>query len=234
MYVYSSLFKMKPWEYVQLVALAVMTTGFITIMDDPVDADFIERDDFYVKAGIGFSKIGEAYDKASPPYALVGLTIPVLTAGFVFKDDKLLETARLMAESYLMAGAITYFGKRAFGRYRPFTGEGPTKFEPFKIRSASAARSFPSGHSTLAFAVASVIAKQYDRWWIGIPAYTIAASVAVQRIESHNHWLADVIVGGVIGNWVGTTLVNRYKPRSKTSAVNPYIMENRLGIMFSF
>jgi len=78
------------------------------------------------------------------------------------------------------------------------------------------------------------LAKQYDSWWIKVPAYTAAISVAVQRIDSHNHWGADVIVGAIIGYSVGSALVNRYKQQSNSLTINPYIFGNRVGIMFSF
>ena len=62
----------------------------------------------------------------------------------------------------------------------------------------------------------TVLAKRYDRWWIKFPAYTVAVSVGLQRIDSRNHWGADVVVGGAIGYWVGSTLVNKcHRPSKK-------------------
>jgi membrane-associated phospholipid phosphatase len=80
----------------------------------------------------------------------------------------------------------------------------------------------------------TVIAKQYDRWWIEIPAYMVAASVGLQRVESRNHWGADVLIGGLIGHWVGSTLVNRRKNQSNKISVNPYIFASRIGASISF
>jgi hypothetical protein len=67
-----------------------------------------------------------------------------------------------------------------------------------------------------------------------IPAYTVGVAVAFQRMESRSHWGADVIVGGALGYWVGSTLVNRYKQPSKSSSVNPYMMGNRVGLIVEF
>ena len=206
----------------------------MTILDQNIDDDFIERDDLYVKPGIGLAKIGDVYDRISSKYVLAGLSASMLTGGLIFKDKKLLETTRLLVESYLISGAIAQLGKRVFGRARPYTGEGPSKFEPFKFRGARDRRSFPSGHATSAFSMMTVLAKQYDQWWIKIPAYTVAISVAMQRMDSRNHWGADVIVGGAIGYSVGSALVNRYKQQSNRVSMNPYIFGNRVGIMFIF
>ena len=218
----------------KLLALTGVTTVFMTLLDKNIDDDFIERDDFYVKSGIELAKVGDLYNKMSSPLVLASLSVPMLTGGLIFDDKKLLETTRLMVESFFISGAITQIGKRIFGRYRPYTGEGPSEFEPLKFNITRERRSFPSGHSTSAFSMMTVLAKQYNHWWIKVPAYTFAVSVAVQRVDSHNHWGADVIVGGAIGYSVGSALVNRYKQQSNSVSMNPYILGNRIGVIFNF
>ena len=234
LHVFSSPFQMMPREGLKLLAFTAVTTGFITLLDNNIDKNFIERDDYYVKPAIGLAKIGDGYDRISSKYVLAGLSAPMLAGGLIFKDKKLLETTRLVVESFLISGAITILGKRVFGRARPYTGEGSLEFEPFKFRGTRDNRSFPSGHATSAFSMMTVLAKQYDEWWIKIPAYTVAVSVALQRIDSHNHWGADVLVGGAIGYWVGSTLVNRHKNLSKSSSLSLYIFGSQIGIMFIF
>ncbi len=234
LYIFSAPSRLSPQGGLKLLVLTGVTAGFVTILDKNIDDDFIERDDLYVKPGIGLAKIGDVYDRISSKYVLAGLSASMLTGGLIFKDKKLLETTRLMVESYLISGAIAQLGKRVFGRARPYTGEGPSKFEPFKFRGARDRRSFPSGHATSAFSMMTVLAKQYDQWWIKIPAYTVAISVAMQRMDSRNHWGADVIVGGAIGYSVGSALVNKYKQQSNSLSMNPYIFGNRVGIMVSF
>ncbi len=233
LYIFAAPSRLSSRSGLKLLALTGVTTGFMTILDQNIDDDFSEGD-FYVKPGIGLAKIGDVYDRISSKYVLAGLSASMLTGGLIFKDKKLLETTRLMVESYLISGAIAQLGKRVFGRARPYTGEGPSKFEPFKFRGARDRRSFPSGHATSAFSMMTVLAKQYDQWWIKIPAYSVAISVAMQRMDSRNHWGADVIVGGAIGYSVGSALVNRYKQQSNRVSMNPYILRNRVGIMFIF
>ncbi len=234
LYVFASPFRLRQEDSLKLLAVTAVTTVFVTLLDDRIDENFIERDDFYVKPAIGLAKIGDGYNKLSSKYVLAGLSVPMLAGGLIFKDKKLLETTRLMVEAFLISGVITQLGKRVFGRARPFTGEGSLEFEPFKFRSTRDTRSFPSGHSTSAFSMMTVLAKQYDRWWIEIPTYTLAVSVALQRIDSRNHWGADVVVGGAIGYSVGSALVNRYKQQSNRVSMNPYILGNRVGVIFSF
>ena len=234
LHVLSSPFRLSRDSSLKLLALTVATTGFMTLLDDRIDKNFIERDDFYVKPAIGLAKIGDGYNVISSNFVLAGLSVSMLAGGLILDDKKLLETTRLVVESFLIAGAITQLGKRVLGRSRPYTGAGTTEFEPFKFRSTTDSRSFPSGHTTSAFAMMTVLAKQYDHLWIKIPAYTIAVSVAMQRIESRNHWGADIVVGGVIGYSVGNALVNRYRQPSKSWSASPYIFGNRVGVIVGF
>lgn len=234
LHVFSAPLRMRQQEGLKLLAFTFVIAGFVTVFDNRIDEDFIERDDFYVKPAIGFAKIGDGYDRISSKYVLAGLSVSMLTGGLIFKDKKLLETTRLMVESFLFSGVITWFGKSVFGRARPYTGAGPSEFEPLKFRGTNDIRSFPSGHATSAFSMMTVLAKQYDQWWIKIPAYTVAVSVALQRIDSRNHWGADVVVGGAIGYWVGGALVNKHKMKSKSMFVNPYIFGNRIGVIVNF
>ena len=64
--------------------------------------------------------------------------------------------------------------------------------------------SFPSGHSTTAWSVATVIAKEYgNHRWVAIVAYGMASMVSVSRFTSRNHFLSDVLVGSAIGYGIG-------------------------------
>ncbi len=60
--------------------------------------------------------------------------------------------------------------------------------------------SFPSGHSSLAFACATVILLSYSRGaWIQIGLFLLAASVALSRVYLAVHFLEDILVGSALG-----------------------------------
>lgn len=58
--------------------------------------------------------------------------------------------------------------------------------------------SFPSGHSTTAFAFAGIVAAEHG-WYYGVPAMGLATFVAYSRINDHQHHLQDVVAGATIG-----------------------------------
>lgn len=125
-------------------------------------------------------------------------------AGFVFHDpdSRNIAVDSVMA-SILASGIITPTLKFVIGRARPNQDEGSTSFHPFDTSDAS----FPSGHATQAFAVASVISASSDKVWVSIAAYTVAGLVGFARIYHNEHWTSDVTAGAIIGTVVGRGIV---------------------------
>jgi membrane-associated phospholipid phosphatase len=68
--------------------------------------------------------------------------------------------------------------------------------------------SFPSGHTSAVFSIASVAEHHYG-WKVGVPAYLLASGIGLSRIESNKHNLSDVVAGATIGLIVGRTVVHR-------------------------
>lgn len=70
--------------------------------------------------------------------------------------------------------------------------------------------SFPSGHTIVAWAVASSLAHSYPHnRWLKWGAYGAAAAVGVLRITANQHFPSDVVVGGTVGYLIGTGLTHR-------------------------
>jgi membrane-associated phospholipid phosphatase len=125
-------------------------------------------------------------------------------AGFVFHDTEARDIAIDGAMASVLAGGIiTPVLKRVVGRARPYQLEGATSFHPLNSND----NSFPSGHATQAFAVASVISAHSDKLWVNISAYTLAGLVAFARVYHNAHWSSDVAAGALIGTAVGHGVV---------------------------
>jgi membrane-associated phospholipid phosphatase len=123
--------------------------------------------------------------------------------GMLFHDDRALETAHDgLAASLIATGLITGSLKLGLGRSRPFDQDEAGHFRPF-----GGDDSFPSGHTTQSFAVATVLSEHYDIWWVKVLSYGAAAMVGWSRMENDSHWASDVLAGGLIGIAVGKTVV---------------------------
>lgn len=156
------------------------------------------------------------------PYALIGV---FYFGGIAFKDERAKQTGFLALYALAQTGVFINIAKLTAGRQRPFVQNGEDKWNwlsDFKIKKNnkryrlvgldSYHNSFPSGHSSVAWALASVIATQYNDKKIVAPVvYTLATAVSLSRLTENKHWASDVIIGSAIGYGVGKFVANHHK-----------------------
>ena len=130
---------------------------------------------------------------------------------FSLGGEKEKKTAIKVVEGLAVSGAISYVGKVVFGRERPSATDNPGVFNWFNFSD----NSYPSGHTTVAFAWATIIGDAYGIGWITYPA---AALTGIARIYKKAHWPSDVLLGAFIGVITGK-IVNYEGPDVKISAV---------------
>ncbi|WP_409265973.1 YjbH domain-containing protein [Massilia sp. BHUDP2] len=166
------------------------------LLDKPVDR-FMEK-----HAG---SRAARAWDK-------VGKGMPVVLAGaaasaVAFGDARAQNTGIISLQSIAGAAAVSMATKRIVSRARPSEGAG--RWSRTADRSDA---SFPSNHSTVAFAAVTPFAQEYDAPWL----YGLAAASAMGRTAGRQHWVSDIVAGGVIGYAMGSWLwqAQRDNPRS--------------------
>jgi len=154
----------------------------------------------------------------------------IFTYGILAKNNKSISTALLALESFALASLITRIPKTLVGRQRPDNWQG---YGPFHFDGPLHGTSFPSGHTTASFAVASVLATQFrDHKWIPITAYSVATLAGLSRIYDNKHWLTDVVAGATIGTLVGN-LVSHRKSNSQFTVV-PFGNSNFQGVKLAY
>lgn len=124
--------------------------------------------------------------------------------GALSDDNNAIQVAQDgIAASLIASGIITPAIKLVVGRSRPRDDAGIYHFKPFSYANSS----FPSGHTTEAFALASVIANHYEATWITCTSYGIASLVGLARAYHHAHFASDIVAGAIIGSLVGKSVV---------------------------
>jgi len=165
--------------------------GFMALITtDRITGDEIGEADRQVGLSRHVSELGAVYSLAAGAGAFYLI-------GRAKKNDRARETGVLSAEalvnSVIVGGALKGITERA----RPLDGRERSEF-------FDGGSSFPSGHSTQAWAVATVIAHEYkDRPAVQIAAYGIASAVSVARFTGQKHYLSDVLAGSALGFSIG-------------------------------
>ena len=136
------------------------------------------------------------------PYSLAGMAGTMYLAGFATGNKKAREVGFLGAEAILHSQIVTLVLKSATQRERPLDFQanrgGGTGF-------GGGGDSFPSGHASGSFALATVFAYEYghDHRWVPFASYGLASAVAASRLSGQKHWMSDIFVGSTIGFLVG-------------------------------
>lgn len=138
-----------------------------------------------------------------------------LYAGGLLAGSPLLADMGLHAtQAILAAEAVTVAGKVVFGRARPKLDTGDAfDVEPFRGLTHDDYQSFPSGHTTAAFAVAAALTTEISRhrpeakWWVGTLMFSGATLMGVSRLYHNEHWASDVMMGAAIGSFGGWKVV---------------------------
>ena len=118
-------------------------------------------------------------------------------------------------EAVVLSGAATALIKGLAGRARPYVSLD-TNAHDFRLArgfTSGGYASFPSGHTSAAFAAASVVTSESQRWWphqtwLVAPAmYGGATLVGLSRMYNNAHWASDVVLGAAIGTFSGIKVV---------------------------
>src|SRR5690606_35883002 len=111
----------------------------------------------------------------------------------------------LLALSELGALGLVAAGKFAVNRARPFVTLSDVTPRQRRPPSDLDPYSFPSGHSAMAFALATSTSLSYPEWYVIAPAYVWATATATARIWFGMHYASDTVIGAAVG--VGSALL---------------------------
>lgn len=150
--------------------------------DDTVTAHATSGDDHIFKVG---NALGSGWTQ-------IGGAIGTFTVGAIARNRRTIHLGSDLIRAQALNGALTQGIKFAVRRERPGNTSGSSY-------------SFPSGHTSSSFATAAVLWRHFG-WKAGVPASAVGAWVGASRIETHRHFLSDVIFGAAVGVASGRTV----------------------------
>ena len=101
------------------------------------------------------------------------------------------EIAASLGAAVIATGAL----KVVINRPRPYI-DYPNLIHPDEVDNGS---SFPSAHTSMAFATATALYLNYKKWYVGVPAFAWASAVGYSRLYLGQHYPSDVLAGAAVG-----------------------------------
>lgn len=126
--------------------------------------------------------------------------------------------------SFILCSGTTYLLKHSIHKMRP---DGTDN------------RSFPSGHTAIAFSGATVLHKEFGKTspWISVAGYAVATITAVDRVRRNRHHWEDVATGAAIGflstqasYWIVDKITAKCKMKKKDADGNTIEEEQKIQI----
>jgi membrane-associated phospholipid phosphatase len=138
----------------------------------------------------------------------VGFAVPagLAVAGLIKKDEKTIRSSLVIFGSEAVAVGLTTILKYSVNRDRPFVTY-PDINQKISVHDPS----FPSGHTSNSFSTAMALSLEYPKWYVIVPSFGWAGTVAYSRMSLGVHYPSDVVAGALIGIGSGylSHMVNR-------------------------
>ena len=127
----------------------------------------------------------------------ISIATPLIIAGtgFILKDSVIKRKGFYMATSVLGAAIISTGLKYSVNRTRPFV-----TYPYLEKAGSGGSPSFPSGHTSSSFATATSLSIAFPKWYVIVPSFIWAGSVAYSRMDLGVHYPSDVLAGAIIGS----------------------------------
>lgn len=156
----------------------------------------------------GLIKPAEQLSGAATKPTILAIVAGLGAFGIAANSPRERETSVMLVEAVLTSEIWADVLKMASRRERPrqvedghaADWEGPSILFESDNPDAGGFKSFPSGHATGMWAMATILAHQYPAHGVvPVLSYGTALAMSYSRMAVRAHWLSDVVVGGLIG-----------------------------------
>ena len=170
--------------------LCVLNTQFI--LSQNIDYQILKSLNKYQSTSD--NKFQKFVSDAAAPLS-IGAPIALFTVGLIEKDENLKRKGIQTGVAFAATLAETYALKYAVKRSRPYV-----TYPDLKNLAIEDTPSFPSGHTSSTFSIATSLSLNFPKWYVIVPAYTWAAATGYSRMYLNVHYPSDVLVGAILGS----------------------------------
>jgi membrane-associated phospholipid phosphatase len=166
------------------------TTGLALALDRTIRDRLADPHD---RIGRHLSDLGNGFGDGVVVYSSL---LAVTLGGKLLGKDGMYGVGMRALQSTLVGGGAAVLLKNAIGRERPNSSPtDPYNFSVFEFKD----NSFPSGHTTVAFALATSLARETPDQWTDAGFFLLATLTAYARMHDDKHWASDVVFGAGLG-----------------------------------
>ncbi len=203
-------------DWLKIGAIGAATVLFMQI-DEPVRNELIKDRSYIKSVPIEGGRIwGEVY-------TTVGISGIYYLLGQINENNSYKKIGFEILQSCIYSALITQSMKMIIGRARPYQNEGAFSFKPLNI-SGDDRWALPSGHTTLAFSLSTVLAKNSESTLTKIICYIPALLTAASRTSQDKHWISDVFLGAVIGYSVAEFVTSKHEQNESSVIISPSLI----------
>ncbi len=205
---------------VNLVILGTAYAGSLAIQesgpDSTVEHYYNRNNDFQAPHHTFKEDWRDAFGAVGNPGTHFALAGAWYLLGQQTMDDKTYEVGKTLFSALMINGMTVMVGQAASWDKAP-NGEYGT---------------FPSGHTSSSFVVASVLHEAYGHV-VGVPLYGLATLVGIERLDDREHYFSDVVMGAVLGTVIGHSVASGRNPEFFGWKILPYASpEGGSGVAF--
>lgn len=212
------------WTFGAFVAGAAVLRPFDAQIANEIREPAAQHNHITSQAAKTFNFIG------SPGTLLAG--VAMYGVGRIGHFDRVADLGLHSTEAIVVSAGATYLIKGLAGRQRPSHAgvNDPDDFSFGGGFKSGGSSSFPSGHATAAFAMATVVTMETHRWWPKSTWYVAplmfggASLVGVARLYTNAHWASDVIMGAGIGTLTGLKVFRYNHVTSRNNRANRWLL----------
>lgn len=207
------------------ILLLFFSSHFISAYAQHIDIDWLQS--------INHAHVSNDFENSmaflsnSAIYLEAGSIIGLGVYGVVKNDEKIKNSALYTATSFAANIAVTYAIKYSVRRKRPYESYPDRVILRTREESSPA---FVSGHTSAAFNLATSLTLSFPKWYVAVPAYLWATSVAYSRMYLGVHYPSDVLGGIVVGigsayvvykmrGWLKTTMTGKRQSNNHNMSV---------------
>ena len=125
----------------------------------------------------------------------VATPIIIYSVGLIKQDSTIKKQAIFIGETFLVSAFVTTALKHSIKRERPFD-----TYSDIDNATSAPGYSFPSGHTSTAFATATSLSMAYPKWYVIAPSFVWASAVGYSRMHLGVHYPTDVFAGALVGS----------------------------------